>query len=418
MKRKLTDRFIQGVKPPLAGRLFISDVEIRGLALRVTTNGTKSWIVKYRVKGEGPRPNEHSKPRLVQHSEVPGAYPAVSLAVARQRAREVIAAAKRGVNLPEQERQDREARRRAAAAARSVRHIVTDYTKHCRSSGLRSWRQKEGVLERHVVPRLGNKSIAELRRADVVELLDHLQHERGFRQLVNRVLSHTSAMLDWALERQYVTENITAGIKRRDVETEDERVLSPAELRAIWRAAEKEPFPHGAWIRALILTGMRRNEVRCLPWSEIDGAAALWTLPKARNKSKRDHEAPLSTAMIELLGTAPRNKGPYVFSLNGKTPFGGYQRLKERLDQASGVTDWIYHDIRRTVRSGLGELGIADELAERCLNHSLGKLTRIYNRHAYRDEKRAAMQAWADRVGLIVSEGRDAPNVVELRAGA
>ena len=79
------------------------------------------------------------------------------------------------------------------------------------------------------------------------------------------------------------------------------------------------------------------------------------------------------------------------------------------------MTGWVYHDIRRTVRSRLAELRVPFEIAERVLNHAMTKLERVYNRHAYREEKAAALQLWADRLAVIVGEGREAPNVVEMK---
>jgi integrase len=170
-------------------------------------------------------------------------------------------------------------------------------------------------------------------------------------------------------------------------------------------------------VKALILTGQRRDEVRCMMWSEVDIDRALWVLPAARNKGKREQEVPLLPAMVELLGT-PRRTGP-VFSLNGgRTTYAGWQSLKRFLDRESGVSGWTYHDIRRTVASGLAALHVPQDTIDRVLNHAKSPLAGIYNRHEYLSQKRQALQLWAERVAVIVGEGRDAANVVELRSGA
>jgi hypothetical protein len=100
--------------------------------------------------------------------------------------------------------------------------------------------------------------------------------------------------------------------------------------------------------------------------------------------------------------------------VSGERPYSGTKRLKEILDRDSGVTGWVLHDIRRTVRSGLAELHVLEEVAERILNHAKKGLAKVYDRHAYIEEMRAAMEEWAARVAFIVGDGRDASNVVSF----
>jgi integrase len=119
--------------------------------------------------------------------------------------------------------------------------------------------------------------------------------------------------------------------------------------------------------------------------------------------------------MVKLLGNV--RPGEPVFTLNGKKPYAGQQSLKAFLDRESGVTGWTYHDIRRTVASGLAALHVPQDTIDRVLNHAKGALAGTYNRHEYLAEKRRALQAWAEHVAFIVGDARDASNVVELRAG-
>ena len=171
-------------------------------------------------------------------------------------------------------------------------------------------------------------------------------------------------------------------------------------------------------VKAWILTGQRRDEVRCMAWSEVDPARALWTLPAARNKGKRDHEIPLARAMTELLDGL-RRRGSPVFSTDGTKPYAGQKRLKAILDRESGVTGWTLHDFRRTASTGMAALHVPQDAIDRVLNHAKSTLAGTYNRHDYLEQKRKALEAWAERVAFIVGEARDAVNVVELaRASA
>jgi integrase len=194
-------------------------------------------------------------------------------------------------------------------------------------------------------------------------------------------------------------------------------VLSDDELRAIWTAVDGLPEPSRSLVKGWILTGQRRDEVRCMAWSEVDLGHALWTLPAARNKGKRDHEIPLSPAMVELLG-ALRPRGAAVFSVDGSKPYAGQKRLKAILDRESGVTGWTFHDFRRTASTGMAALHVPQDTIDRVLNHAKATLAGTYNRHDYRDRKRSALDAWADRVAFVVGEARGAANVVEMRPSA
>jgi hypothetical protein len=399
MRHRLTDRYLQTVKAPESGRLVVADTEASGLSLRVTPSGTRTFLVRYRL------------PRQPQRSHtIPGSYPACTLAEARQRARDIVTAAKRGLDLVAEEERREIERQKAEATARTVSELVSEYIeKHCRPHQ-RQWRDTELRLLKHVVPALGDRAANSIRRADIVELLDDLQHRKGLRQQVNRVRSAISAMFHYAVEREYVETSPVIGTRPRKLEADRQRILSDAEIRAIWRALDAMPDPGRSFVRALFLTGARLSEVREMPWAEISGD--VWLLPAARNKANRDFEVPLSTQMAALLASLPKY-GPHVFSINGTRPWTNHVGLKRALDECSGVTGWVWHDIRRTVRSKLAELSIPYEIAERVLNHAMTKLERIYNRHGYRHEKAQALQRWADHLmGLVYA---DREKVVPLR---
>jgi integrase len=339
----------------------------------------------------------------------------VSLADARQRARDIVAAAGRGVDLLATE-----AAATALDAAQAVRpatvgDLAARYVEERCKINQRRWKVTSALLRDHVTPAIGGTPLAALRRADIVEMFDDLQNEKGLRAQVNRVRSQVVAMLNWALEREWIDANPAAGIKKRPGEAPRQRSLTDDELRAVWRAADALPAPSGPFVKMLILTGQRRDEVRCLQWGEVSETAKTWTLPAARNKGKRDHYVPLSDPALALL-TGTTRQGDYVFTVDGRKPYAGTKRLKAILDRHSGVTGWVLHDIRRTVRSGLSRLHVADEVADRIMNHARPSLDKTYNRHRYVDEMRAALAAWASHVAVVAGDVRDVANVVTLRS--
>ena len=150
-------------------------------------------------------------------------------------------------------------------------------------------------------------------------------------------------------------------------------------------------------------------------WAELDLAVPVWTVPEARTKNSRPHEVPLTAPVVGLLEKLPR-RGPFVFSLDGERPMAGMSDLKARIDRASGLEGWRFHDLRRTLRSGIAELGVIYEVAERVIGHTMPALDQTYNVHGYFLEKKGALERWANHV-LGLAEGRPA-TVVPLRATA
>jgi integrase len=332
--------------------------------------------------------------------------------MARQRAGEVVAAAKRGVNLIEIEERETAAQRTAEAKARPLSEIANAYldtVKH-----LRSWRDIESRTRCHIIPKLGNKAVGEVTRADVVDFLDRLEREEGLRHQVNRCRETLRAIFAYAIERELVTVNPIAGVSKRKVEPPRERTLTADELIALWQTIEKLPELSRAFFRIVLLTGARRNEVGRMSWSELDLDAGLWRLPAERNKSARAFEIPLTLPVIETLRALPRI-GPMVFALDGKRPMTLHQ-LIERVRRDAGLLDVRLHDLRRTLRTGLAELGVNFEVAERVLNHAMPGLQAVYNRHSYLAEKRTALTLWAEHVLALAEKGE--ATIVAFRSSA
>src|SRR6516165_4615604 len=406
MTVKLTDRFLTSRKPPAAGRAIYTDATVPGLTFRVSAasesnpEGRRDWLLRYRPRGHR------------QKAVALGTYPAVSLSTARQRAGEIVATAKRGVDLIAVEESEAAAQRAAQAKARPLAEIATAYLDSVKR--LRSWRIIESRTRCHIIPKLGNKRVGEVTRADVVEFLDDLERKEKLRHQVNRCRETLQAIFAYANERGLVTVNPIVGVSRRKVETPRDRTLTAEELIALWRAIEKLPELPRAYFRVVLLTGARRNEVGRLAWSELDLDASLWRLPADRNKSGRAFEIPLSGPVVETLRMLPR-LGPMVFALDGKRPMTLHKWI-ERLRHKAGLLDVRLHDLRRTLRTGLAELGVSFEVAERVLNHAMPGLQAVYNRHSYAAEKRAALALWAEHV-LALAEERKA-TVVAFRPAA
>ena len=218
MTVKLTDRFLTSRKAPPTGRAIYTDATVPGLAFRVSASttsnpeGRRDWLLRYRPR------------RQAQKAVALGTYPAVSLSRARQRAGEIIAAAKRGVDLIAVEEHEAEARRMAEAKARPLSEIASAYLGSVKR--LRSWRSIESRTRCHIIPKLGKRSIGEVTRADVVAFLDDLEREEGLRHQVNRCRETLRAIFAYAIERQLVTVNPVVGVSKRKIETPRDRTLT------------------------------------------------------------------------------------------------------------------------------------------------------------------------------------------------
>jgi integrase len=241
-----------------------------------------------------------------------------------------------------------------------VRDVGENYLAHVRA--LKSYRDINGRCRNHIFPALEQRLIGDIRQADIVEILDKIQHDtiargrgwrrpgqRGLRHMTNRVRETLICLFDYAIERQLIEVNPAAPTKRRKVEKPRERTLARDELRILWRALNRIPDPGRSYVRTLMLLGCRREEARAMQWAELDLVARLWSLPSQRTKAARAHEIPLSDLAAEVIASQPR-RGPFVFTIDGKRPMTVHQ-IKGRLDRETGIKDWRLHDLRRTLRS-------------------------------------------------------------------
>jgi integrase len=212
-----------------------------------------------------------------------------------------------------------------------------------------------------------------------------------------------------------------------------DRTLTDDELRLFWKATAGLGFPFGPMFRLLLVTGQRREEVAGMTRDEVLlGGDPIWTIPKERTKNNNEHSVPLSPLAVEIIESLPRiGKATFLFTTNGETSVSGYSRSKDRLDAAmaririeeadgdkvEAIPHWTLHDLRRTMASRMAGLNINLPVIEKVLNHVSGSfagIVGVYQRHEYREEKRRALNAWADYVTALV-EKRIADNVVQLR---
>jgi integrase len=392
--RLLTDIGIRNLRPGPTRRE-IPDPGARGLYVVIQPSGRKGFAVRYRLNG---KPAKLTLP------------PGISLAGARK----LAAAAMYEVSQGRDPADERKAQRKKAECAKAdtLRSIAESYVAR-EGKRLRSIGQRKRIFERLIFPVLGGgRPIGEIRRKDVVALLDHVEDKHGAR-MADYTLAVLRKLFNWhAVRDDEFISPVVRGMGRQNArEHERSRTLNDDELRAVWRAAEQQGHAFGAFVRFVLLTAARRNEAAQMTWSEIDGSD--WLLPASRNKVKLDLVRPLSAPARAILAERPRFDGcDYVFTNDGRHPLGGFASQKKQFDAACGIVGWTLHDLRRTARSLMSRAVLPDH-AERCLGHVVGGVRGVYDRHAFHQEKAAAFAALAAQIERIVNPPQG--DVVPLR---
>jgi integrase len=272
------------------------------------------------------------------------------------------------------------------------------------------------------------RKIQDISKRDIVALLD-VVNDRGSPIMANRVLSAVRKLFNWCVARDILQVSPCTLVAPPAPERSRDRVLNDDELRLVWNAADGDGWPFGPLVKMLILTGQRLGEVGGMRWDEVDLENGVWTLPPERVKNGERHEVPLSDAAIAIISALPRIKTTkgFVFTTRRDAAVSGFSRAKDRLDaailaampnDAKVPEPWVFHDLRRTMASGMAPLGIQMHVVEKILNHSNGTfagVAGVYQRYDFYNEKRIALAAWSTHVESVLSGGKRPANVVALR---
>jgi integrase len=371
-KRALSDLTVKRAKPPTNGQVDIFDAGYPGFALRVSYGGGKSWVYFYRIGG-----------RLRRRSL--GAYPAVTLAEARQLWRD----AKHQVSLGRDPGWQR-------ASDLNFESVAREWLKRDQADK-RSLKEVTRIVEKELIPKWGQRSIRDIRRHDILVLSDRIA-DRGATTMARRVMAYVHRLFRWAKSRDLIESNPATDLPKPGREVARDRVLTDAELAAVWKAAVEIGWPYGPAAQLLILTGARRAEIAELKWSEIHGNTIK--LSGARTKNAEPHDMPLSEQALDVLSRMPRIAGSeYVFGKPLRS--GAWSNAKIKFSAAK-IQPWRIHDLRRTVSTGMNELGTEPHIVEAVLGHTVKGVAGVYNRAKYEAAKRAALKAWGAHVMALV----------------
>lgn len=331
----------------------------------------------------------------------------LTLQDARREAKKLLGDVARGGN-PLMER-----RKSADAGANTLRSVADEYIRRERR-GLRSMAEREAILNRHVFGKLGSRSIGEIKRSDIVHLLDKIEDDRG-PSAADHTLAVIRRVMNWhAARSDDFRSPIVRGMARtKPRERARQRILTDDELRAIWGAAEATRGVFGPFVQFLLLTAARRTEASHMARSEVVGNT--WIIPQERYKTGLELVLPFAPVALGIFDRLPKiGEGKFAFTTDGERPFSGYSKAKANFDKACGITGWTLHDLRRTARSLMSRAGVSADVAERCLGHAISGIRGTYDRYAYFDEKKLAFEALASLVERIINPPPE--NVVSLAA--
>lgn len=440
---KLTDGLVEAVEAAAADT-YVWDTALPRFGVRVTTAGARIYLVQYRAKGA---PGQSSKTRRITIGQHDGDL--WNVTKARAAARKLLAPVDLGQDPYAVREDERHARRLAAEAAsmqereaeerlrNNFKSVVARYVELA-AKGNRSWAETERLLNFGQAPlkstgkrRSGHKTdsksavgpmqvwadrhIGDIRRADVADLLDSVKKRSP--AVARATYAALRGLFAWCVERDLIVASPCDAITAPPRPAARDRVLSDDELRLVWKASEAVGYPFGDIFKLLMLTGQRRAEVGGMRWIELDLNAATWRIPAERSKNGKAHEVDLSDQALALLRAIPK-ASELVFPARGEGAARGFSATKRRLDQLMRAAikaapdqwppfkDWRLHDLRRTAATGMAALAFPPHVVERVLNHISGAqsgLVGVYQRHEYRQERKAAMTAWGGHVAALVA---------------
>ena len=409
----ITKRAVDAAGVPEA-TTFLWDTEVRGFGLKVTPAGGRSYVYQYRLGGRAAKVQRHTI----------GPHGPWTPDAARKEAKRLAQLVDTGVDLSAARKAKHREAVELAFAAYAERFIIDYLVPHWKGGH----ELATGILRRDIIPAFRGKTLKQISRGDVSALMDRLATKPATRRNAFAALRR---LFRWAVNRGDIDVSPIRDMDPPPAPASRDRVLSDDELRQVWRATAQLGYPFEPFVQLLILTGQRREEVAALDWRELDRKDARWTLPAERAKNHAVHEVPLSEPVIALLdqiacdhaGKAESGAWPQtglILTTTGTTSITGYSVAKKRIDAYVAaqpvdcdwevipprpIANWRFHDLRRTLATGLQRLGVRFEVTEAVLNHVSGArsgVAGVYQRYNWNAEKRAALNGWGEHIGTIV----------------
>jgi integrase len=402
MKIKLTQKVIENLSPATERFCLVEDSEQRGLQLRVNLDGTKTWLVFYRINGQRRRPSI-------------GRYPEMNVERARLAARKIVSDADAGVDYSILKHA---ARQGMTLKAFCEEVFLPDSEKRMRPRTVYEHRSR---LRVHVFPMLGKRKLNTLSVADVRRLHASMAE---IPSAANRTIELLRLVINKAIAWGHLPEDAgNPALKvQRFKEHPRERFLQPDEIGRFAAALDKaeadgsEPLQAILAIKLLLMTGCRRNEILELEWADVDVAHRVINLPDAKSKTgaRTVHLSPAAVEIVERLRNLQTQGNAFVVEghCHGKRLV-GIHRIWDRLRKAAAMPDLRLHDLRHSFASAAVWSGVNLPIVGGLLGHRQPRTTGRYAHLADSVLTQAADlvgQALAEAMsGKVIDLAQDAP---------
>ena len=399
---KFTDRALKGLSiPPKPQQLDYFDTVARGLGLRISYGGKRSFFIMY-----GPA-SERKRHGLGEYGRLEDGR--LSLAEARRQAKAKLGGVAGGTSDPAAEA-------RSQRKAATLEMIAADFIEHQKADGKKSWHRQESILNRDVLPEIGAIKGRELTRRDIKAMVNKIA-ERPAPVLANRAYEILRSLLNWALlEDEYGIEyNSAEKIKKRPEQARD-RFLSEAELGAYWKALDAEPNPKKAdALRLCLLLAQRQANVLGMHESQLLLNDRVWLVPGSTTKTSKTYKVPLPKAAIAIIEELLKEaKGGWLFPnrkgdgpISAETPWhrGAHKSACERAE----IAGYTIHDHRHSFATHADAMGVPRLIWDGILGHAQGSMADLYSGHDFAEKRLNCMELWAARIAAAA-----AGNVVPL----
>ena len=390
--RRLTEKEIRTLPTPEKGnRIYFDDI-VGGFGIRVTASGTKAFVFDYRVN------RRHRRLTI-------GRYPSWNATAARERAKKLKLQVDRG--------RDPLGEKEEGRAAPTLADVAAEYLERYASKKKSGFRDKQ-YLTRDVLPSWGNRKAADIKRRDVLELIERKAEQAPIS--ANRLLACIRKVFNWAISRDLLDTNPCSQVPAPGIEKRRDRVLTEAEIAAFWDGLDSAPMRGEVRtaLRLILVTSQRPGEVCEIELADLNGD--WWTVPAAKAKNGLSHRVPLSALAQEQLQPRREATERWLFpSPRGNAPIQvNALSVPLRNNNHFGLERFTPHDLRRTAATMMASMGTDRLTLSKILNHVETGVTSVYDRATYDREKRRALERWERKLRSIIGGELDTEKVVSI----
>jgi len=386
-----TDSKIRAIKPDKKKRKIVWEDGETCVGIRVSPQGKKSFVFMYRYE---------TTSRMLTIGE----YPKTTLSEARIKVAKARDQLVKGID-PGLEKLEVNA---ANKGAPTVANLVDEYLEKWAKPRKRSWREDERILKKDVVSHWGRKKAKDIKRRDVILLLDKIV-ERGAPIAANRTLGIIRRMFGFAVSRDILPTSPCVEIEAPGKENQRDRILSEDEVKIFWVGLDDCSMDEKTRLalKLLLILGQRKGEFANAEWSEFDLKKNWWTIPKEKSKNSLPHRVFLPSMALEVLGElkglsdsrwlfpSPRDDKPITTR--------SISHALKNNQEVFGIPRFTPHDLRRSMASFMASVGVPRLTISKTLNHVESGITAVYDRYGYDREKCQAMKTWSRKLESILT---------------